>query len=177
MENNIFEKLKKISNISILEKCLVDLILWKREIIKLEVDLDYYTDENILKILQKFNLEKTIIYARYISSDDKFILFAKNKGKLNKFLHYDFSDDITKRVVYMWKKLWYPKCCIQKYLSYLKYDNDSGNIDNIIPYNEDSIFFKYNNEIIEHYPCRDDCEETIKNFKRNFKYIVKKYNL
>lgn len=184
------EKLFKIVenlNILELESYLIEYVLWLRKIIKLEERLDFYTDDCIEKILKKFWLNWKIIYWKIFIWEDKFIIFAENKKELNEFLFYDFSNNPNLRAFETWTRLWYPKCCVKKYIWYFEINPDNSYIDDIIDNNNDKkissdviLFEKVKNcpllfkryYLLSHHYCTPDCKESIIKAEKKLKYIL-----
>lgn len=175
---------------SILEWYIIEYVLWMREVIKLEEDewekLTDYTDEKIDNILYKYWLIWKLIYWRILLWDDKFIIFAKNKKIMNEFLFYDFSSDANLRAFETWKRLWYPECCIKKYISFFSINPDNSNIDYIIDlYNDEFLKNDTVKNILKNYPflnerymllshhfCSPICKESIKKAKKKLIFIL-----
>lgn len=180
----------KSLKISILEWYIIEYILWMREIIKLEEDenekLTDYTNEKIDNLLKKYWIYWKIIYWRILLWEDKFIIFAKDKKNMNEFLNYDFSSDANLRAFETWKRLWYPECCIKKYISFFDINPDNAHIDEIIDlYNDEFLknenikkilrnfpFLQERYMLLSHHFCSPICKESFKKAKRKLIFIL-----
>lgn len=107
--------------------------------------------------------------------DNNNIYVSNNIAYLEEWYKYDF---LNKDSYKFWKILWFPNCCIKKFVDYWWIDNldmyncisklsSRANCSHYLNLFEYKIFF--------HFPCNMNCKETIKINKKVFTILNKFY--
>ncbi len=117
--------------------------------------------ENI-KQIGKVGKELSKLWLELYKSDSETLYVSKSKKELKIGVYYDLKNHNAN---YLWKLLWYPKCCIKKFV-------DNWWIDNINFFKfllkkvdkkdrSSSYLNIFEDKLIYHVPCSMGCEKSI----------------
>lgn len=167
--NNFFYYKDRVSRLSLEEENLFN--LWLKSIFKYEwvllKDLSYFLSN--LKFNRNFHvgvysiLEEKTYYKNYLTSESYVSVFiSENKSIINKYIYYDTNPNYKIRILWTWKILWYPDCCVKNALIQCKNIKTMNSFENnnwINRFECPLVFWPI--RLYAHFACSDKCISTI----------------
>jgi hypothetical protein len=164
-----FKKITKLEPFTLEDLNNVKDILNKKWIKYIYFEKDEYFDEQDM-LFKKWNIKWKQYIDIYLSKSNQLLEILKNKILI--------EENIKKKNYLIWKLLWYPDCCIKKFLE----NNYSSDKDFNIQIKENTnwkLDWRLNNlinpySLIPFFPCSYNCEEAIKYAENNLEIIWNK---
>lgn len=78
-------------------------------------------------------------------------------------------------IIWMWRLLWYPKCCIERHIETINSDDKLFDIYNfnVVDYKNCSVYLNYfEYSCLHHVPCSFSCVNSITLVKKSLKYFL-----